>query len=481
MNNSSSSHRVTIDSSSLVGTDTNVGQIQNGQFNWLDEKKYTHVFTLTIPLELASSPPKENPESSVSSQSTLPSLEFIVNHDTEIRGVTPDQHTVDMLCAGGELSTGVDMLSRSIFLTEINSAGTEILKSHFEISTKYSNISEQNIFGPQFDAKLDDDTAARVSKLLTANVARHEREHVRGLIDMRTALWRELELYCRSVLLAAKPQLWYRTDYPERLAALYMTPSRFTTELLANLREDYATADSEVQQIVEQYVKAHRGAESDLLRFVRQQEIDTKGFEALLRTPIGESYCDLWLAYIVDKLRSGCSVNEIDTDSFRDLVTARSDVYYGIARDQDARDELIQLIHDVCVGGPVFEVVRLRCVDDTFRLERSWFSMDQETSDDNRLLGVRQALYRRQFFSQFNTTSSLTDILVDREQAIARVIRGGSLADEALFDVSYSISDLTNHLEAARATAVETILGTTATTHDLHTWLNKPGHGASSQ
>jgi hypothetical protein len=477
MSNRSSSQRITIDSSALFGTGAHIGKIQDGHFNWLDDQSYTHIFTLTIPLEVVDSTTQEKTEASVLSQSTPPSLEFIAKSDWKVRGVTPDRYMSDLLYAGDKFSTGVDMLSRSVFLTDINSTGIDRLQTQFEIDAHHPDTHGQNFLGPQFDTDLNGEAATRASELLTTNVVRHEREHIRCLIDLRTALWRELELYCRSVLLAAKPQFWSHTDYPEQLAAQYMIPSRFTTELLAILREDYTTADSVVQQTVEQYVTAHRGAEGDLLRFISQQEIDTQTFEELVRTPIGETYCDLWLAYLVDKLRSGYSVDEIDAAPFRDRVAAERDVYYRIARDRDARNELIHLIHDVCVGGPVFEIVRLRFVDGTFHLERSWFSMDTETSDEERLLGVRQALYRRLFFSQFNTTSSLTDILVEREQAVARIIRGKSLANETLFDASYSIPDFTDHLEAARATAVETILGATASVQDLHTWLNEPGYG----
>lgn len=476
MSSKHSSQSVTIDSSALFGTGAHIGDLQDGHFNWLDDPSYTHIFTLTMPLEVVNRTTQEKTESSAPSQSTPPSLEFIIKDDRKVRGVTPDQHIFDILCTGDKFSTGVDMLSRSVFLTDINSTGIDRLQTQFETNPNIYDMNGQTFLGPQFDTDLNGEAATRASKLLTTNVVRHEREHVRCLIDLRTALWRELELYCRSVLLAAKPQFWYHTDYPEQLAAQYMIPSRFTTELLAILREDYTTADSVIQQTVEQYVTTHRGAEGDLLRFISQQEIDTQAFEELVRTPIGETYCDLWLAYLVDKLRSGYSVDEIDAAPFRDRVAAERDVYYHIARDQDARNELIHLIHDVCVGGPVFEIVRLR-FDGTFHLERSWFSMDTETSDEERILGVRQALYRRLFFSQFNTTSSLTDILVEREQAVARIIRGKSIANETLFDASYSIPDFTDHLEAARATAVETILGATASVQDLHTWLNEPGYG----
>jgi hypothetical protein len=457
-------------------------QSRSDQLAWLSEinEHCEHIFTLNMPLELVDADRSFVRDDSA--RSSPLSLEFAITGDGEIHGETPDSYTYDILRAGGELEPGVDVLARLAFFADVDvSMLMSALQNHSEINAEWLNTNGQDLFDPQFTMNLDQKATTRARQLIGDNIERHEREHIRCLITPRTALWRELELYWRSVLICENPQYtWDNKAFLNRLSELYATPSRFTTELLAILEEDYTTAAPVVQQAVEQYVTTQRGAEGDLFRFITNREIDPNDLAELLQTPVGETYCDLWLAYIIDSLRSGVSLNEIDVDIFRDHVGAETDPYYRLSEDYQTRNEFIGFISDHCLG-PVFELVRFRFDETVCRLERSWFSLNPDVSAATSILAVRRALYRRQFFAQFSANSGLSDILVDQEIAMEHIIRGTSLADENLFERAYPApGQLTAHLEKARTAALEALLGQAATVEDLGAWL-KPEHKPTTE
>jgi hypothetical protein len=452
-------------------------QSRSDQLAWLTEmnEHCEHIFTLDIPLELVDA--SRSSAQNNSAQSSPLSLEFAITGDGEIHGASPDSYTYDILRAGGELEPGVDVLARLAFFADVDvSVLMSALQNHSEINAEWFNTNGQDLFDPSFTMDLDHKTAPRARQLIGDNIKRHEREHIRCLINPRTALWRELELYWRSVLICKNPQYtWGNIPFLNRLSEIYTVPSRFTTELLAIFEEDYTTADPVVQRAVEQHVTAQRGAEGDLLQFITNQNINPTDLAELLLMPVGETYCDLWLAYIIDSLRSGVSLDEIDVDVFRDRVGAETNPYYRLSDDYQTRNEFIDFISDHCLG-PVFELVRFRFDETACRLERSWFSLNPDVSAATSILAVRRALYRRQFFAQFSANSGLSDILVDQEIALEHIIRGTSLADENIFERAYPApGQLTAHLEKARTAALDALLGQAATVEDLGAWL-KPEH-----
>lgn len=452
-----------------------MSQSRSDQLAWLAEmnEHCEHIFTLDIPLELIDA--NRSSAQNNSARSSPLSLEFAITGDGEIRGATPDSYTYDILRAGGKLEPGVDVLARLAFFADVDvSALMSALQNRSEINAEWLNTNGQDLFDPQFTMNLDSKTATRARQLIGDNIKRHEREHIRCLINPRTALWRELELYWRSVLICKNPQYtWGNIPFLNRLCDLYATPSRFTAELLAISEEDYTTADPVVQRAVEQYVTVQRGAEGDLLRFIANRNINFTDIAELLLRPVGETYCDLWLAYIIDSLRSGMSLNEIDVDAFRNHVGAETNPYYRLSDDPQTRNEFVNFISDHCLG-PVFELIRFRFDNTVCRLERSWFSLNSDVSSATSIFAVRRALYRRQFFSQFSANSGLRDLLVDQEIAMEHIIRGTSLADENLFErVHPAPEQLTAHLEEARTAALDSLLGQTATLEDLSAWLKQ--------
>ena len=476
MNDDRSQQTVTINLGSTCINSAIGSQDWTDQLGWLEEinADCEHIFTLDIPLELVDA--SRSPASSVSPRSSPLSLEFVIDDDVEIYGMSPDSYTYDILCAAGTFEPGVDVLSRLAFFIDVDtSALVSALRNPPEIETGWLKSSGDDFFDPQFTTDLDPEAATQANLLIADNVDRHEREHIRCLINPQTALWRELEFYWRSVLICKNPQYtWGNWSFLNRLSELYATPSRFTTELLAILKEDYTTVGPTVQRAVEQHVTAQRGAEGDLLRFIVDREIDPTALAELLRLPVGETYCDLWLAYIIENLRSGVPLDGIDVAAFRDRVGTETDPYYRLADNWQTHNDFVDFISEHCLG-PVFELVRFQFDNTGCHLERSWFSLNPDVSSATSIVAVRRALYRRQFFAQFSAASGLSDLLADQEMALEHIIHGAPLADENLFErVNPAPDRITAHLEEARTVALTALLGQTATLEDLGAWLKQP-------
>jgi hypothetical protein len=473
------SQPITIELGPTFGsTSSDVSRVRNGQISWINEMDVNAdpIFTLEMPLELVGVAAGKSPSSADSLQIPPSSLTFVPTGDITVHGVTPDSPVRDQLLGDGEMGMSVDTLSRSVILTDVDERTfIEVLRTRDDIDTVSLDALKRALLVPAFYDEFDDVAATNAQDLLTENIRRHEREHVRCLIDPDTAIWREFELYWRSIFVGAKQQTWTDASFLNRLAALYRTPSRFTIELLAMLTEDYATDDPAVQRAVEAGVAAQRGAENALLRVLKNQGVDADALLETMRSPVAEQYCDLWLAYVIDTLRSGYSLDEIDATGFHRTCDPLADSHDTVVSDSEARTMYVDLMRDRLLG-PVFELVRLKFVDGTFALERAWHSLNPGVSDRKSLVAVRRVLFRRQFLSDFAFRSGLEDVLHERERAVKQVIKGTSLDESSLFDRSHirSTDDWADHLAPAYEAAATALLGTTATVDDLHTWLNDP-------
>jgi hypothetical protein len=484
MTNWDSSQPITLEIGPTFGsTSSDIDRVRNGQISWLNEidAEAEHIFTLKIPLELvgvAAGKPSMNTNSRPSPPS---SLSFMPTGDVTVHGVTPDPPLRDLLCSGGEIDMSVDALSRSIILTEVDERTfIETLQDRTDIDTVSLDVFKRALVVPTFYDEFDQVTATQAHDLLRENIRRHEREHVRCLINPETAIWREFELYWRSVFIGAKPQTWHDSAFLDRLVSLYQIPSRFTVELLALLNEDYTIDDPTIQRAVETSVSAQRGTESTLLQEIENSSVDTDNFLETMQLPVAEQYCDLWLAYVLDALRSGDSLADIDAADFHHTCAPLPDSYDLVVREEEAQTLYVDLMQKRLLG-PVFELVSLT-YDGTFTLKRAWYSLNPGASDRERLVAVRRVLYRRQFFSGFVRQSGLKDALHDREEAVKQVIRGTSLDESSLFDSSlpslaYSTETWADHLESAYETAATVLLGSQSTADEFHTWLNDPEYG----
>ncbi len=465
------SQTVTIELDPAFGAGLTQGYGERMQ--WVNEIGVSEqpIFTAEIPLKPIDWLPSEPAETRGPRPSSPVSLELTVCGDVQIHGVSVDPYTRTALTVGGEIGTSVDALSRSILIIdEAADAVWNTLRSsvsdEMEASAPYGNLSSLLHNEPVLNT-------TQAAEVLTTNIERHEREHVRCLIDPETALWHELELFWRSVLLGANSRTWYDEEFLTRFVTLFTTPSRFTVEALAMATEEYTMADPALQQLLEASVAAQRGAEEELMRCFDRHGIDSETLSELLRTPVGETFCDLWVAYIVDTLRSGVPPKTIDPAGFRERVSGGA-APEMIALPAESRREFLDFVYDRCFG-PVFEVVRLRSSETGYVLERTWHSMNPTVSNDDSLLAVRRALFRRQFLSRFSTNGGLAEQLAARTEAVERVIQGASLDEVSLFDQpGPDTTQLSGHLTDAETAACQALLGPQATTEELRRWLNDP-------
>lgn len=463
----------TVDLGPTFGSDIN--RIRNGQVSWLAnfDGIDSPIFTLEMPLELVGVPNVE--------PRTTTSLEFVQQGAVTIRGVEPDSSTRDILCTGGKMTMSVDSLSRSILLTDVDERTfIDALQAQTEIATEQLATLRRTLLVPALFDVLDDTTATETTTQLKRNIRAHEREHVRCLIEPESALWRELELYWCSVLLCTKSLTWRHSGFLDRLVALYGIPSRFTAEILAILNEPYEIDNPAINRAVELDIAEQRGTVNTLVQFLDEYAVDLETFRATLRSPEGEQYCDLWLAYVLDYIRSGGTLAEIDPTDFHKRLDPMMEPHGEPICDPSVRTEFIDFIQ-ARSRGPVVELVRLKFIDGEFVLERTWCSLNDHVSNTESLIAVRRVLFRRQFFSRFIANSELQTIRDDREAAVERVIQGASLTDVTLFEHSLPApDDLRTQLHSAYETIAPALLGAEASVDDLRRWLNDPDYGVSS-
>lgn len=347
MNNWDSSQAITIELGPTFGSAAD--RIRNGQVSWLDGMAASNnlITSIEIPLKLVGVVAGESRSSTDSLQPPPSTLTFVPSGNITVRGVTPDASVRALLLDGGKGGMSVDTLSRSVILTDIDERMfIEALRTRPDIDTESLDTLKRALLVPEFYAEYDEEVALKAQGLLTENIRRHEREHVRCLIYPETALWREFELYWRSIFIGAKPRTWNDSDFLSRLIALYTTPSRYTVELLAMLTEDYTVEDSTVQCAVEAGVAAQRGTENTLLEVIENHGVDSDALLETLHSSVGEQYCDLWLAFVIDELRSGHSLDEIDAAGFHHTCDPLATSHDTVVSNSEARTMYVDLMRD---------------------------------------------------------------------------------------------------------------------------------------
>lgn len=444
--------------------------------NWLANlnERYNPIFTVEIPLELADIT-GETIENSTLQQSS--SLVFVPCGGEAVQGVTPDMYTRDALRSDGELETRVDSLSRSVHATDLDASTViDALQTQTDIHDARLDALKRDFLNSEF-SQLNTDAATQASQLLRDNVRRHEREHIRCLLDPMTAIWRDLELFQRAVTLTANPRKWNDLGFLDAFATLYAIPNCHMTEVLAMLTEDYTAAAPAVQQAVESYVAGQNETQAEFLRFIERHDLSANDFIETLRSSVGELYCDLWLAYVIDRVRAGESLDEIDAAGFQTRCNLPTDSIGLQSIDRQRRKTLVNSFNDRW-KGPVAEFVCLTSMNDKFVLKRSWISMNPSASDAESLLAVRRALFRRRFLFSFISESGIDAVLDARTPLVERILWGASLADISFFRRSSPPPKyLADHLGPAHDTARNTLLGSQATTANLNAWFNDPEFG----
>lgn len=459
--NNRSSHCVEIDVESI--REFSDGEVPLDWLADLDER-YTPIFSIEIPLKLDGLTAND-------------SLVFVPCGDETVQGVMPDLYIRNALRVSGELETSVDSLSRSVHVTDLDAATViDALQTRTDICGGRLESLKRDFLAPEF-SQLNSDAATQAVQLLLDNVRRHEREHIRCLLDPMTALWREMELYQRSITLASNPRKWTDMGFVDAFATLYSTPNCHVAEVLAMLTEDYTSAATDVQRAVETYVAAQNETQAEFLRFIDRHDLDTDSFIETLCSPVGELYCDFWLAYVIDRVRNGESLEEIDASGFQACCNPPTDTIGQQSPGGQSREVLVDSFNDRW-KGPVAEFACLTFVDGTFVLKRSWISMNPSASEVEALLAVRRALFRRRFLSTFVVESGVDAVLTSRVPHVEEILWGASLADVSLFRRSSPPPEyLAGHLGPAHDKARDTLLGSQATTSDLDAWFNDPEYG----
>ncbi len=475
------SQPITIELGPMFGSShDNVSQIRNNQISQIEGLIRTEapIFAIELSLEIAGVAVSQSAGTHTSSPSPTSMLTFVPDGEPTVRGTVPDVHVRTALGMHGQVTMSVDSLSRSVLLTDIDERSfIDVIQSQVTVDSESLAALKRDLLVPELYESFDEPTAARATALLKEKIRRHEHEHVQCLLDPDTALWKEFELYVRSILVGAEKRTWTDSGFLERFAALYAIPSRFTVELLGMLAEDYTTTDPTIQRAVKSRVAAQRGTEATLWQFLKDHHVDLDQLEAKLRSPVGEQYCDLWLAYIIGELRAGRSLEEITAADFYHDCPPTATPYDSIVADDETRSMYVDFMCER-LRGHVIEVVRLKRVDRTFTLERAWYSLNPNVDNESSFLAVRRALFRRQFLSVFGVESGLDNLRAQREAAIEQVIQGTPLAESSVFNVSIpSTTQIAKCLPTACKTAATTLLGPTASVEDLTAWLNEPQFG----
>ncbi len=472
------SHSITVELGPTFGSD--IDRVRKSQVSWLDGMTVSNdpIFAVEQPVELVGVSASGSSDTSVPLPSPASSLTFVPAGERKTRGIMPDSHIVNQLRSNGSTGMCVDSLSRSVLITDVDERTViDAIQAQADVNTDSLNALKRDLLVPKFYDDLPQAKASQATALLKKNVRRHEREHVRCLLNPETAIWNELEVYWRSVLLGKNPRTWNDPSFLSRFADLYTIPSQYTIELLAMARERYAAADSAVEQAVKSEVASQRGTEQVLLQRFRDHGIDQDTLIELLRSPVSEQYTDLWLMYILTELQAGRSLDKIEVDQFHTTYSPSLAAYDGAVGDQKTQSLFAGFMREWMIG-PVFELVRLTFTDGQFVLERAWYSMNPDISDAECLLAVRRALFQREFIATFGVESGLDDLRMDRQMAVERTIHDESFKTEVLFDRSVPSSDqLSTDVKTAYESTASTLLGPHATTDDLCTWLNDPQYG----
>lgn len=443
--------------------------------------EYTSIFELTIPVELHKSPVQFD-------QDDIPCVRFSANpEDCYINNstVVPDTIISDRLIQGGTVETSVDSLSRSfVHQPASENALLRVLDQEPTVSASMLNSIRKQLVTPLLSNNLSRAQAKSARQLLSQNIRSHEAQHVRDLIDPRTAIWRETELLWQFQLIAASPGAIDNESIVKRIAVLYSTPRQFLTELSALVTEQFETSDTQVNSVLTKRVSEQRGPERQLLNYFEQSNLSRGEIISLLDCNAAEQYGDIWILYVLKRLNENCTFDDISSISFLEQMEIQSPSQcIGI---DDMPDSEFSALHNDFIDfvfehlyGPAFEVISFDTGSGgTFKIRRQWFNTNPTVEEDGHLLAVRRALFLRAFISEFRSMTRLTSLRREVKKMIRLILSGRSVSlSPPLFEVDPD--RVARNLKKSLRNTGEELIDTTERTY-LSQWLDDPNYVPSA-
>jgi len=442
---------------------------------------YTSIFEFTIPLELHTPPVQFDQNDIPYVQFTANPEDYYVNNST----IVPDEVISDRLLQGGTIATSVDSLSRS-FVHQPASETTllRILEQESAVSLSALNTIRRQLVTPLLSDDLSQSQARSARKLLSQNIRSHEAQHVRDLIDPRTAMWKETELLWQFQLIAASPRALENESIMKRVAVLYAIPRQFLTELSALVTEQFETSDPQIESILTKRVSEQRGPEQRLLDYFDQYNLSSGELSSILHCDAAEQYGDIWILYVLKQLNQGRHFNDITSRLFlEEMDIQRPSQYIGIdgmpdSELSDLRDDFIELVF-AHLYGPAFEVISFDTGDrGEFEIRRQWFNTNPTAKGNEHLLAVRRALFLRAFMSEFRSLTNLTSLRTEVKKMISRTLSGYNVSlSPPLFEIDPE--KVAEDLRKSLRNTGEELIGTTERKY-LAQWLDDPNYVPSA-
>ncbi|WP_251344642.1 hypothetical protein [Haloplanus halophilus] len=435
--------------------------------------EYTPIFEFTIPLELHTSPVQFD-------QNDIPYVRFTANpEDYHINNstVAPDTVISDRLLQGGTIATSVDSLSRSF--VHQPASETALLRTLEQEPTVSASVLEEirrQLVTPLLSDDLSQTQARSARELLSQNIRTHEAQHLRDLIDPRTAMWKETELLWQFQLIAASSHALNNESIVKRIAVLYAIPRQFLTELSALVTEELETEDPEVESVITKRVSEQRGPEQRLLDYFNQYNLSSGQLTSILDCDAAEQYGDIWILYVLKQLNQGRLIDNITSKSFLEEMDIQSPAQYmGIKNMPDSelsalRDDFIDLVF-AHLYGPAFEVISFDTSNTgEFEIRRQWFNTNPTVDGDGHLLAVRRALFLRTFMSEFRSLTELTALRTEVKKKISRTLSGNTVSlSPPLFEIDPE--RVADNLRKSLRNTGEELIDTPERKH-LAQWLN---------
>lgn len=443
--------------------------------------EYTPICEFTIPLELHTSPVQFDQNNIPYIRFIADSEEYYINNST----ATPDEVVSDRLLQGGTIATSVDSLSRS-FVQQPASETTllRILEEESTVSSSALDAIRKQLVTPLLSNDLSQSQVRSAKKVLSQNIRSHEAQHVRDLIDPRTAMWKETELFWQFQLIAASPYALENESIVKRIAVLYAIPRQFLTELSALITEQVEASDPQIESVLTKRISEQRGPEQRLLDYFDQYNLSSEELTSIFDCDAAEQYGDIWLLYVLKQLNQGRPFDDITSISFLEEMDIQNPAQYiGIEDMPDSelsalRDDFIDFVF-AHLYGPAFEVISFETDNrGEFEIRRQWFNTNPTVEGDEHLLAVRRALFLRTFMSEFRSLTRLTSLRTEVKNMISRTLSGHNVSlSPPLFEIDPG--QVAENLRRSLKNTGEELIGTTERKY-LAQWLDDPNYVPSA-
>lgn len=443
--------------------------------------EYTPIFDITVPLELHTHPIQFDQNNIPYVRFTTDSEKCYINNST----VVPDEVVSDRLLQGGTIATSVDSLSRS-FVQQPASETTllRILEEESTVSSSVLDVIRKQLVTPLLSNDLSQSQVRSAKNVLSQNIRSHEAQHVRDLIDPRTAMWKETELFWQFQLISASPHALENESIVKRIAVLYAIPRQFLTELSALITEQVEASDPQIESVLTKRISEQRGPEQQLLDYFDQYNLCSKELTSILDCDAAEQYGDIWLLYVLKHLNQGRPFDDITSISFLEEMDIQSPgQYIGIEDMPDGelsalRDNFIDFVF-AHLYGPAFEVISFETDNrGEFEIRRQWFNTNPTVEGDEHLLAVRRALFLRTFMSEFRSLTRLTSLRTEVKNMISRTLSGHNVSlSPPLFEIDPV--RVAENLRRSLENTGEELIGTTERKY-LAQWLDDPNYVPSA-